>query len=138
MASAIAAMTDHKPHDSSSCCRFCSCVDEVIAAGVHFTAIYDRFPVNEGHVLIISKRHVETMLDLRPAEFGELHSLIHQICSMLDERLEPDGYNIGANCGSASGQTIPHFHLHVIPRFVGDVENPRGGVRNLKPPLVPY
>ena len=103
-----------------------------------FVAAYDHFPVNKGHVLIYSRRHIKDIFGLTPLEFSDLHYIINYTKNILDDRFKPDGYNIGANCGEAAGQTIMHFHLHVIPRYKGDVEKPRGGVRNIKPALVPY
>ena len=103
-----------------------------------FIAAYDSFPVNKGHVLICSRRHVENIFDLSSLEFMDLHYAIHYVKNILDDRFKPDGYNVGANCGEAAGQTIMHFHLHIIPRYKGDVEKPRGGVRNIKPAIVPY
>jgi diadenosine tetraphosphate (Ap4A) HIT family hydrolase len=103
-----------------------------------FYAIFDRYPVNRGHLLIISKRHIPDLFCLDEAEFNHLYWIINQAKEMLDMEYKPGGYNIGINCGEAAGQTIFHFHLHIIPRYKNDVENPRGGVRNIKKPLVPY
>lgn len=99
--------------------------------------IYDKYPVNKGHVLVISKRHFASYFDATPDEVTALNELIIQVKKILDE-LKPDGYNIGINIGEAAGQTIFHLHIHVIPRYSGDVDNPRGGIRKLKKPLVEY
>jgi diadenosine tetraphosphate (Ap4A) HIT family hydrolase len=69
------------------------------------------------------------------AALGEILKAVRE---RLHEELRPDGYNIGVNEGEAAGQTIPHLHIHVIPRFVGDVHKPRGGIRNIKKALIPY
>jgi diadenosine tetraphosphate (Ap4A) HIT family hydrolase len=95
----------------------------------HFFIIEDGFPVSPGHLLIISNI-------LRPDYFSlkeeEKHGLINTIeiaKSLILDKYKPDGFNIGMNCGEAAGQTVFHFHCHVIPRYSGDMENPRGGVR---------
>lgn len=101
-------------------------------------AFFDKFPVNEGHVLITPKRHAVTYFDATKGELAAINELIFKVKEVLDERYCPDGYNIGVNVNYAGGQTIFHLHVHVIPRYDGDVEDPRGGVRNIKPNLVPY
>lgn len=124
-------------------CRFCVTTDAHLLDTEHFFVIADLFPVNPGHVLIVSRRHAADMRDLSIDEFVDLHGAIRMAVRLCDVEAEtddektPDGYNIGANCGGAAGQTVFHFHLHIIPRFTGDVVSPRGGVRNLKPPLTP-
>jgi diadenosine tetraphosphate (Ap4A) HIT family hydrolase len=101
-------------------------------------AFYDAYPVNEGHVLIIPKRHVETYFDATQDEKNAISLLLARAKEKLDERFHPDGYNIGVNVGAAAGQTIFHLHVHLIPRYAGDVPDPRGGVRKIKKSLVPY
>jgi diadenosine tetraphosphate (Ap4A) HIT family hydrolase len=91
--------------------------------------IRDRFPVSPGHSLIIPKRHVASLFELTAEEFNALHELLHLTHSQLDAQYQPDGYNIGVNVGEAAGQTVFHLHVHVIPRYVGDCADPRGGVR---------
>ena len=110
----------------------------VLASNEAFVAFRDMFPVNEGHTLIVSRRHVHDMFDLSAPEFALLQEILHTVKSAIDQHLHPQGYNIGANCGTVAGQTVPHFHLHVIPRYSGDVQNPRGGIRNIKKPIRPY
>ena len=100
-------------------------------------AIYDKYPVSKGHVLVIPKRHYASYFDAAPEELTAINELIIQIKEILDE-LKPDGYNIGINVGEAAGQTVFHLHIHVIPRYSGDVDNPRGGIRKFKKPLVEY
>lgn len=95
-----------------------------------FFVIRDRFPVSEGHSLIISRRSdAVTYFDLSPDEKLELLQLIEEVKTELVSKLSPDGYNIGMNCGAAAGQTVMQFHCHIIPRFNGDMDDPRGGVR---------
>jgi len=101
-------------------------------------AVYDNYPVNMGHVLVMPKRHYASYFDSTPDEIQALNELINKMKELLDSELKPDGYNIGINVGEAAGQTIFHLHIHVIPRYYGDVENPRGGIRNFKKPLVEY
>lgn len=101
-------------------------------------AIFDSFPVNEGHTLIIPKRHAETYFDLTKEEAAAMQELALEVKKMLDEKYHPDGYNIGLNCGEWAGQTVMHCHMHVIPRYKGDIENPRGGVRKIIKNKVPY
>ena len=99
----------------------------------HFFMIYDRFPVAPGHILIITKRLCPDYFSLTEAEKIELTVLIDTAKTIIESTHQPDGYNIGMNCGAAAGQTIFHFHCHVIPRYTGDMEDPRGGVRNCIP-----
>jgi len=88
--------------------------------------------------LIIPKRHYSSYFDAEAEEIKVMYQLTKQCKDVLDEKYNPDGYNVGFNVGKAAGQTIMHLHLHLIPRYEGDVENPRGGIRNLKPNLVEY
>lgn len=104
-----------------------------ICESKHFFGILDGFPVSPGHFLIVSKALKVTFFDLSREEKDELFQLVETIKRMIDEVLAPDGYNIGMNCGEAAGQTVMHFHCHVIPRYVGDMEDPRGGVRHCIP-----
>ena len=101
-------------------------------------AIYDNYPVSQGHVLLIPKRHVETFFNLNMVEFSSIGVTIGIIKMILDKKFHPDGYNIGANCGEAAGQTVMHCHIHIIPRYKGDMENPRGGVRGVIPEKQKY
>ena len=101
-------------------------------------AFYDNFPVNEGHMLVVPKRHIATYFEAYPEELAAINDLIFQVKYLLDFKYSPDGYNVGINVGEAGGQTVPHFHVHVIPRYIGDVENPRGGIRKIKKSVVTY
>lgn len=98
-------------------------------------AIFDGFPVSSGHVLVITRRIVETWFDASDDEQAALMSLVKEVKHILDLQLDPkpDGYNVGFNAGAASGQTVPHVHIHVIPRYLGDMADPRGGVRHVIP-----
>lgn len=120
-------------------CIFCNISqDKVIAENDLALAFFDGYPVNEGHTLIIPKRHVETYFDATQEEKNAISLLLAEVKERLDEEFNPDGYNIGVNVGAAGGQTIFHLHVHLIPRYAGDVPDPRGGVRKIKKSLVPY
>lgn len=94
---------------------------------------FDDFPVNPGHMEFVTKRHVETIFDTTAEERVAIFELIDKAKAMLDKEFKPDGYNIGINCGLSAGQSVMHVHVHLIPRYNGDVENPRGGVRGIIP-----
>ena len=96
-------------------------------------AYYDGFPVSKGHILIISKNHKETFFDLTKEEQYAIIALLNKCKKHVDELYHPDGYNVGLNCGREAGQSVMHVHMHLIPRYKGDVENPRGGVRGVIP-----
>ena len=98
-------------------------------------AIFDSYPVSPGHVLVITKRVVPTFFECSGEEQSALMDLVGEVKRLLDKRLDPkpDGYNVGFNCGDAAGQTVPHVHVHVIPRYSGDMPDPRGGVRHVIP-----
>lgn len=100
--------------------------------------IMDNFPVGKGHALIIPKRHEASLFTLCLKEWIELQKMIERAEEYLSSKFSLDGYNVGVNCGQAAGQTVFHLHIHLIPRYNGDVENPRGGIRNFKKPLVAY
>tara|TARA_R110001599_G_scaffold230819_1_gene430092 strand:- start:4975 stop:5334 length:360 start_codon:yes stop_codon:yes gene_type:complete len=117
-------------------CPFCDF--EIVIEALLVYVRYDKFPVSQGHCLIIPKRHVETWFDMTKEEQIEAFELIDKVKALIDEKYSPDGYNIGMNCGETAGQTIPHAHIHVIPRYKGDMENPRGGVRGVIPEKQSY
>jgi len=101
-------------------------------------AIYDKYPVSKGHVLVIPKRHFPNYFNATKEEIVAMNEITHVVKDYLDEHYEPHGYNVGVNVHEAAGQTIFHMHIHIIPRHIGDVEDPRGGIRNIKDQLVPY
>lgn len=100
--------------------------------------VYDAFPVTEGHCLVVPKRVYSNYFDSTPEEVHGLHDLVFQTKQLLDEKFNPDSYNVGINCGEHAGQTVPHVHIHLIPRYKGDMENPRGGVRGVIPEKQKY
>ena len=104
--------------------------DEKLYVGYNFFLVKDRFPVSPGNILIISNRLKSDFFDLDENERNELPSMIEVAKTLIEKDYAPDGYNIGMNCGETAGQTVFHFHCHVIPRYKGDMENPRGGVRH--------
>src|SRR3954469_16749272 len=105
----------------------------VASNGLAF-AIRDAFPVTPGHTLVITKRHIPTWFDATREEQQAILDLIDVVKRDLDVRdPKPDGYNIGFNAGEHAGQTVMHLHVHIIPRYRGDVEDPRGGVRHVIP-----
>ena len=116
-------------------CPFCKAELErdIIASSSLSVAFYDGFPVSPGHALIIPKRHVSSFFDLSKEEQQDLLNLADRVKRIVEERYHPDGYNIGINVGEAAGQSIFHVHMHLIPRYQGDVPNPRGGVRGVIP-----
>lgn len=101
-------------------------------------SVYDNYPVSKGHALIITKRHVETYFELNIDEKKALDQEIIYLKKFLDQKYNPDGYNIGINNGISAGQTIFHLHVHLIPRYLGDVVDPRGGVRGVIPDKQKY
>ncbi|MGL5869262.1 HIT family protein [Clostridium chrysemydis] len=120
-------------------CIFCeySKEDYIVENELCF-AIFDKFPVNEGHALIIPKRHFSNYFDATSKEIRAMYELSHKVREIIDEKYKPDGYNVGVNVDTAGGQTVMHLHMHIIPRFNGDIEDPRGGVRRIKKQLVFY
>lgn len=99
----------------------------------NWIAIYDGYPVNLGHSLIIPKKHISSIFDItNPSDIIELHSVIAKLKKILCEKYHPDGFNIGINDGKSAGQTISHLHIHIIPRYINDGGLPCG-VRNIFP-----
>lgn len=122
-------------------CIFCNIdKDDYIFEDELAFAIYDKFPVNKGHMLIIPKRHFKDFFEVREKEVLSIYGLLDKCKEQLDKDLKPDGYNIGVNVGEKAGQSIFHLHVHLIPRYIGDVEEERlkGGIRNFKEAIVKY
>ncbi|MBI1194651.1 MAG: HIT domain-containing protein [Gammaproteobacteria bacterium] len=120
-------------------CPFCdvAVAEQPLRNGLAF-AIYDRFPVAPGHTLIIPDRHVASYFEITADERLALWSLVEEAKLWIDREFRPDGYNIGINVGAAAGQTVPHLHIHLIPRYAGDMNDPRGGVRGVIPDRQKY
>ncbi|MDC0362846.1 HIT family protein [Halioglobus sp.] len=116
---------------SKMACIFCD-PETVIESDLSYARV-DKFPVSPGHHLIIPKRHVETWFDMTDGEQRDVLQMIVSVKRFIEKKYSPDGYNIGMNCGESAGQTIPHAHIHVIPRYKGDMSNPSGGIRGVIP-----
>lgn len=101
-------------------------------------AIRDGFPISKGHTLIVPKVHIPSFHNLGPEIQAALWKLVAEVRNRLAEELQPDGFNIGLNDGEAAGQTVMHAHIHVIPRWSGNVADPRGGVRWIIPEKARY
>lgn len=114
-------------------CIFCNPEREILARNESAIAVFDTYPVSPGHALVLPLRHVATIWDLNAAEYGDCFRLVRALQPILAARFSPDGFNVGANCGEAAGQSVWHAHIHVIPRYKGDTPNPRGGVRHVIP-----
>lgn len=114
-------------------CPFCSNHVDILKENDLAYAICDKYPVNNGHVLIIPKRHVSDYFQSSPEERPAMDLLLFECREMLEQSCSIDGFNIGINCGEVAGQTIFHVHMHLIPRYQGDMDDPRGGVRGVIP-----
>lgn len=125
---------------ASDQCPFCSKIHEESVETLCGTAVAfeDGFPISPGHTLVISKRHEADFFMLTADEQADIWTLVGSVKAELSASLSPDGFNIGINNGVAAGQTVPHCHVHVIPRFAGDREDPRGGVRWILPGKAKY
>ena len=116
----------------SSNCIFCRKADLIYESELTFISL-DTYPVSPGHALIIPKRHVPNYFDCTKQEISELWDSVNLAKQIIEKDHKPDSYNIGINVSKAAGQSVPHTHIHLIPRYEGDVANPRGGVRNVIP-----
>ncbi len=120
-------------------CPFCSLPHErIVQENEHALWIYDGYPVSPGHSLIIPKRHVGSFFDVSTEERMGMLALLDLAKAAVDDQYHPDAYNIGINDGAAAGQTVPHLHLHLIPRSSADVADARGGVRWVIPDKADY
>lgn len=124
-------------------CIFCEIAQrrkdvKVVARFEHCFVIKDQYPVAPGHLLIIPYQHIENWFAAPSGVKYEVVDILDQLKELLDDEFHPDGYNIGMNCGRAAGQTVMHLHVHLIPRFDGDMKDPRGGVRGVIPSKQKY
>ena len=120
---------------SSMPCIFCSMTeDRLVAENALAYAIYDKYPVTDGHLLVIPERHADDYFGLTTDEVLACDALVRELQTDIQNN-DPtvEGFNIGMNAGKAAGQTVFHCHIHVIPRRIGDVDDPRGGVRHVVP-----
>jgi diadenosine tetraphosphate (Ap4A) HIT family hydrolase len=124
---------------TSKPCPFCTLPRErIVQENQHALWIYDGFPVSLGHSLIIPKRHLSSFFEISKDERLAMLVLLDKAKIVVEAEHRPDGFNIGINDGPAAGQTVPHLHLHLIPRYSGDVEDARGGVRWVIPDKADY
>lgn len=116
-------------------CPFCSPDPdrELLTESARAFAIFDKYPVTKGHALIIPKQHLESYFALDHPTQSACWMLLHRAQELLAERFTPDGFNVGINIGEAGGQTVPHVHIHLIPRYKGDAPHPAGGIRHVIP-----
>ncbi|ABD68944.1 histidine triad (HIT) protein [Rhodoferax ferrireducens T118] len=120
-------------------CPFCTLPDSrIVEENEHAILILDGFPVSPGHSLVIPKRHVASFFEITDIERAALFKLLDRAKDLVSNVHQPDGYNIGINDGAAAGQTVPHLHIHLIPRYDGDLVDPRGGVRWVIPDKADY
>ena len=120
-------------------CPFCNLPQErIILQNDLAFVVRDGFPVSPGHALIIPKRHVGSFFEVTSLERDCLLRLLDEAKTALDTEFHPTGYNIGINDGATAGQTVPHLHIHLIPRYAGDTGDPSGGVRWIFPDKAKY
>jgi diadenosine tetraphosphate (Ap4A) HIT family hydrolase len=121
--------------DQNSDCPFCNpdADRELIVESATAFSVYDKYPVSAGHALIIPKKHCTNYFDLTFREQSACMFMLNKVKEIVSAKFNPDGFNIGINVGEKAGQTVNHVHIHLIPRYNGDVEEPRGGVRGVIP-----
>jgi diadenosine tetraphosphate (Ap4A) HIT family hydrolase len=120
-------------------CIFCNTRGEkLVVENALAQAVYDTYPVSSGHALIVPRRHAVTIWDLDEAEYAACFALVREARTILEARHGADGFNVGVNCGVVAGQSVMHAHIHLIPRYRGDVPDPRGGIRNVIPHKAHY
>lgn len=121
-------------------CPFCRRLTSggFLAENDSAVAFPDAFPLTPGHSLVVPRRHEPGFFDLSAAEQDALWGLLHVVHGLVERTHHPDGYNVGANVGEAGGQTVGHVHIHLIPRYTGDVDDPRGGIRWIIPAKARY
>jgi diadenosine tetraphosphate (Ap4A) HIT family hydrolase len=128
-------MSDSKPDP----CPFCAIpADRIVEARAHAFAVLDAYPVSPGHTLVIARRHIPDVFDLTADEIADILRLVRSARDRIDRTLRPSGYNIGVNVGRDAGQTVMHLHVHVVPRYRGDCDDPTGGVRGVIPARARY
>lgn len=119
-------------------CLFCQIANQERKANIvgefkHCYVIKDEYPVSDGHILIIPNHHTENWFTADEDVRLDMMKAMDFMKQQLDKEYQPHGYNVGANCGEVAGQSVMHLHLHLIPRYKGDMENPKGGVRGVIP-----
>lgn len=126
--------------DNNISCPFCILESkrDIVIENKKAFAIFDKFPVSNGHLLIIPKLHCYSYFDLDIEMQNACWDLVNQGKQLLEKKYSPEGFNIGVNIKESAGQTVPHVHIHLIPRYAGDVSNPKGGVRGVIPSKKEY
>jgi diadenosine tetraphosphate (Ap4A) HIT family hydrolase len=121
-------------------CPFCSRIanSDVVLSNELAVAFPDGYPVSAGHMLIVPRRHIEDFFSLTAEEQAAIWNLVAPARRHIETQHAPDGYNLGINVGPSAGQTVPHAHFHIIPRYAGDVADPRGGIRWVLPSKAVY
>ena len=122
---------------AASQCIFCDYADterhKIVAENELAYVHYDKFPVSDGHCEVIPKAHIVSYFDLTVSHLAAMHELTKEVAERWEEEYCPDGYTLGVNEGEAAGRSVHHVHFHIIPRYLGDVESPRGGIRHIIP-----
>ena len=133
------AVMENELQSPSPFCPFCALLpSNIIMGNSHAVAVLDGFPVSPGHMLIIPRRHIVSLFHASEEERNTMFSLVSNVRELLVQERNPDGFNIGINDGGAAGQTVMHLHIHLIPRYIGDTCDPRGGVRWIFPDKAAY
>lgn len=131
-------MSERCLHDLT--CPLCRHILEsrFIASNQLAVAVPDAYPLSPGHTLVLPRRHQADYFQLSQEEQDSLWRLVADVRVFLDGEYQPDAYNVGFNNGRAAGQTVMHLHVHVIPRYAGDSDDPRGGIRWILPDRALY
>jgi diadenosine tetraphosphate (Ap4A) HIT family hydrolase len=129
---------NHAPDSACTFCRWLAAGDDLIAATAYAAATWDESPVSQGHALVFPREHVADLFALDKEVQADIWRLVAEMVDKLKSDFRPDGFNVGVNVGTAAGQTVGHAHVHVIPRRLGDVADPRGGIRRVIPDRVAY
>jgi diadenosine tetraphosphate (Ap4A) HIT family hydrolase len=112
----------------SESCELCA-PDDIVAQDENAYVRYDSNSLTRGHVIVVPRRHVASYFEMTHAEKASITALLDASKEIIDRQFKPDGYNIGVNVGKAAGQSRMHVHVHLIPRYRGDVADPSGGIR---------
>jgi len=122
---------------SSTNCRYCALEyqssSRIVLKNEHWIGNFDNHPVSPGHMKLVSKKHRSSFSELSDQEVVAFLSILREAKALVEKKHIPDGWNIGINEGAAAGQTVFHLHIHLIPRYKGDIEDPTGGVRTILP-----
>ena len=126
--------------EPESACPFCRRLGDrnLLAESELAAAFFDAFPLSPGHALIVPRRHETDLFALTVEEHDALWRLVRHVRTRIQESHRPEGYNVGVNVGAAGGQTVGHVHVHLIPRYAGDVDDARGGIRWIIPAKARY